>query len=143
MLRCEANRLAGNDLAARRDLERAVRADPRQPWPYLCLAAMLLHRQCTKEALHMLITYLALVERPELSRIRERAHHVLQYFNTAICNLWQAVKVKATVENLCELAQALHVAGDAAAAQVRTTLPHNLQSTLSTLSTLSTQQRDV
>ena len=120
VLRSEAYRMCGNDLAARRDLERAIRVDPGQPWPYIALGSMLLAKDATKEALVMLMSFVNMSERSsELLRIRDRAVLVLQYFTNAISTLSMAVKVRPTVENLCELAQALHVAGDAASAQVQ------------------------
>ena len=48
LLRAEAYRLCGNDVAARRDLQRAIRTDPSQAWPYLFLGSLLLAKDCTK-----------------------------------------------------------------------------------------------
>ena len=48
LLRSEAYRSIGNDGASRRDLQRAIRAGPGQPWPYLYLGYQLLARDCTK-----------------------------------------------------------------------------------------------
>jgi hypothetical protein len=51
------------------------------------------------------------------SQLLERAQSALTYFTTAIAHLTVITKTRMSVHALCDLAQALFIAGDAAAAQ--------------------------